>query len=304
ISIGMLLDISFVLTYPMTILLITMAVIVLKVISATVAAICVGVPLRTAFLVGIGLSQIGEFSFVLAKNGLNYHLADDYSYQLFLAVSLITMGLTPTLILYSSKIAELLLKLPFPSVLKTGLSVQALNEKVVYKNHTLIVGFGLSGRNLARASKEASLPYLILEMNAQTVKDEKRKGEPIQFGDATHISVLHHVNISEASVVAIVINDFSASCRIVELIRRINPNIYIIVRSRYSIQSDLLYKLGASDVVPDEIGTSIEIFTRVMTRFEVPASRIDEFIALAREGIHAPKDLRLKSAPVPVGEAS
>jgi CPA2 family monovalent cation:H+ antiporter-2 len=100
-------------------------------------------------------------------------------------------------------------------------------------------------------------------------------------------------------VVAIVINDFSASCRIVELIRRINPNIYIIVRSRYSVQSELLYKLGASDVIPDEVGTSIEIFTRVMNRFEVPASRIDEIIALAREGL---RDWQPKPKAAPVAE--
>ncbi len=286
ISIGMLLDMSFVLTYPVSILLITAFVIIVKTGAAAFASILVGVPLRTAILVGIGLSQIGEFSFVLAKNGLTYNLANEFSYQMFLAVSLITMGLTPTLIVYSSKIADLLIKLPLPSILKTGLSKQASEDKAVFKDHTIIVGFGLSGRNLARASKYANLPYLVLEMNAQTVRDEKRKGEPIQFGDATHSSVLHHVNISEASVVAVVINDFVASCRIVELIRRINPNIYIIVRTRYFNQSDLMYRLGASDVIPDEIGASIEVFTRVMNHFKVPSSRIDEIVAVAREGVY------------------
>lgn len=286
ISIGMLLDISFVMAYPLTIVLIALLVIALKSIGAVLASILVGVPLRTAFLVGIALSQIGEFSFVLAKNGLNYSLANDFQYQLFLAVSILTMGLTPTLILYSQRIAALFLRLPFPAVLKTGLTAQAVNEKVVYKDHTLIIGFGLNGRNLARAAKEASLPYLILEMNAQTVRDEKKKGEPIQFGDATHSSVLHHVNVSEANAVAVVINDFSAACRIVELIRRLNSNIYIIVRTRYFNQAELLYRLGASDVIPDEIGSSIEIFTRVMDRCKVPAARIEEIVASARAGIY------------------
>ena len=167
------------------------------------------------------------------------------------------------------------MELPLPMVLKTGFKSQSLSEKVTYKNHTLIIGFGLSGRNLARAAKEASIPYLVLEMNAQTVRDEKLKGEPIQFGDAMHESVLHHLNIVEASVVAIVINDFTASCRIVELVRRLNPQVYIIVRTRYFSQIDMMYNLGANDVIPDELGSSIEIFTRVMNLLQVPGDRIE-----------------------------
>ncbi len=192
------------------------------------------------------------------------------------------MGLTPTLIGYSSSIAELLLKLPLPSILKTGLRLQSFKEKFVYKNHTLIIGFGLTGKNLAKAAKAAGISYLVLEMNAQTVRDERRKGEPIQYGDATHESVLNHVNISEARIVTVVINDFTATCRIVELIRRVNPHVYIIVRTRYFNQVNMMYELGASDVIPDELGSSIEIFTRVMNLYQVPVDQIEEIATSTR----------------------
>lgn len=278
VSIGMLLDISFVLNQPLLIILITSGIILLKTLAGGLAAIFVGMPLRTAILAGISLSQIGEFSFVLAKNGSLYGLTDDYRYQLFLAVSLLTMGLTPSLINISGKIASFMLKLPFPLSIVAGLKPLTAKHKPTLKNHIIIIGFGFSGKNLALASKEANLPYIILEMNSETVKKEKQKGEPIHFGDATHEAVLRHVGIETASVAAIVINDFVASRRIVEKMREMNPKIYIIVRTRYFIEIQSMYQLGANDVIPDELGSSVEIFMRVLNLFQVPNDNIEKVV--------------------------
>lgn len=278
ISIGMLLNTSFVLAQPFTIVFIAAGILLIKTFAAGLATLILGMPIRTAILAGIALSQIGEFSFVLAKNGINYGLADDYRYQLFLAVSLLTMAVTPTLMNFSSPIADIFMKLPLPMMFKTGMKPQVHKVKEAHHNHVLIVGFGLVGRNLARAAKEADVSYVILEMNPETVKLEKKKGEPIHFGDATHATVLHHANIENARVAAIVINDFTASLRIVETIRRLNPNIYIMVRTRYVEQMKAMYQLGADDVVPDEFGSSIEIFTRVMSLYQITAQKMDKVV--------------------------
>lgn len=296
VSIGMLLDIGFVLAQPFLILCIATAIIVMKTATGGIAALVLGMPLRTAILAGISLSQIGEFSFVLAKNGADYGLSDDYRYQLFLAVSLLTMGLTPTLIAWSNRFADLVLKLPLPITLKTGLKPQHLSQKVHLKNHIIIIGFGLSGRNLALAAKEADLPYVILEMNPETVKQEKQKGEPIHFGDATHEAVLRHVDIEGAHVAAVVINDHVASRRIVELLRVMNPKIYIIVRTRYFEQIQSIYQLGANDVIPDELGSSVEIFTRVLNLFQIPNKQIEKVIEEIRINSYEKLKLLYKNA--------
>jgi CPA2 family monovalent cation:H+ antiporter-2 len=275
ISIGMLLDIEFVLAYPALILLLTVSVLSLKSFVGVIASLFVGVPLRTALLVGLCICQIGEFSFVLAKNGINYGLTDDFRYQMFLAVSLLSMGLTPTLIAKGSFIAGLILKLPFPEIIKTGFREEKIQGSL-HKNHLIIIGYGFLGHNLAKASREAKIPYAIVDMNAQAVREEKNKGEPIYFGDATHESVLNHLNLAEAKMVVIVINDFVASCRIVEAIRRLNPHIYCIVRTRYFSQTNMMYELGASDVIPDELGSSVEVAMRMMNRFEIPTQLIEE----------------------------
>jgi monovalent cation:H+ antiporter-2, CPA2 family len=282
VSIGMLLDISFVVAQPFLIIILAALVLVLKTGTAGIAALVLGLPLRTAILSGLALSQIGEFSFVLAKNSTEYGLMDSYGYQLFLAVSLLTMGLTPTLITSSHQIANLLLKLPLPFKLKAGFRPQEYQQKVHLKDHMIIIGYGLSGKNLALAAKGASIPYYILEMNPQTVKIEREKGEPIHFGDATHAAVLNHADVDGALAAAVVINDHVAAGNIVSLLRQISPKLYIIVRTRYFEQIHALYDVGANVVIPDELGSSIEIFTRVLNLYQVPGNHIEQVVQQVR----------------------
>lgn len=297
VSIGMLLDMSFVMAQPILILLLTAGILLMKTITGSIAGLLVGMPLRTALLAGLALSQIGEFSFVLAKNGANFGLADHYGYQLFLAVSLLTMGLTPTLVTYSNKIANLVLKLPLPMFLKTGLRPEEYVQKISFKDHIIIIGYGLSGKNLALAAREAKIPYVIIEMNPDTVKQEKQKGESIYFGDATHETVLKHAFAENASVAAIVINDFVASRRIVELLREMNPKLYIVVRTHYFEQTHMMYQLGANEVIPDELGSSVEIFTRVLNLFQVPGEQIVNVVRTIRNSTYQKLNVLYRNGP-------
>lgn len=278
ISVGMLLDLQFVLQQPILILLLAVAILFIKTITGSLATIGLGLPIRTAVLVGIGISQIGEFSFVLAKVGSSFNLISEYYYQLFLSVSLFTLAISPLFTKVSSDIGNFISKLPLPNKLKTGLKPQFQEKVEKLQNHIIIIGFGVSGRNLARSSKLANIPYTILEMNPDTVTEQKKLGEPIHFGDALHPTVLEHVNIHEAKAVAILINDPLAARRIVKIVREINPAIYIIVRARYIQEMPLLSKLGADDIIPDEFGTSIEVFSRVLKQYYVPQNEIDQFI--------------------------
>ncbi|MBA3816555.1 MAG: cation:proton antiporter, partial [Parachlamydiaceae bacterium] len=270
VSMGMLLDISFVAHQPIYIALITILVVILKAVMAGSGAIVLGMPLRSAILAGVAVSQVGEFSFVLALSGMHAGLASEYYYQLFLAVSLLTMSITPLLISLSNRLAQTVDQLPLPQKIKTGYNFfpeEAGNHQK--KDHIVIIGFGLRGKHLARAAKEAAIPYEILEMNTDTVKMEKSRGEPIHYGDASHRSVLSHCGIKTARVLAVVINDPVASLRIVQIAKDLNPNIYVITRTRYFQEVPPMFQAGASDVIPDEFGSSLEIFSRVLEKCEV-----------------------------------
>ena len=98
------------------------------------------------------------------------------------------------------------------------------------KDHVIIAGFGVNGRNVARALA-ANIPYLVLEMNPETVRVERGKGTPIAYGDAAHEAVLRHAHIEAARVVVVAISDAAATRRVVELARRLNPGVYLIART-------------------------------------------------------------------------
>ncbi len=282
VSIGMLLDVNFVASQPLLLGGAALGIILMKTLTGVATGAIIGMPLRTAILGGLALSQIGEFSFVLAKSGITYGMGTEYYYQFFLAVALFTMAFAPLVINLSPKISQWLLKLPIPATIKTGLRPLEEVKEDAKSEHVIIVGFGVRGRNLTQSLKEAKIPYSILELNPDTVRKERQKGEPIYFGDATHPHVLNYVNISRAAGVAVLINDPLASYRVVETVRKMNPNVYIVVRVRYLQELENMYKLGADDVVPDEFGTSIEILNLVLRKCSIPVPSIEKIMASMR----------------------
>ncbi|MGB2697924.1 MAG: cation:proton antiporter [Candidatus Zixiibacteriota bacterium] len=278
ISIGMLLDVGFLFQHPGLIVLIALGVLALKTFIAGFAATLLGFPFRTVVLVGLALSQVGEFSFILSKTGIEFGLLAGDTYQMFLAVSVLTMALTPVIIAFAPRTADFVLQLPMPARLRTGFSPVQEVKLPRKKDHLVIIGFGFNGRNLARAAKVRGIPYSIIEMNPETVREEKIKGEPIHYGDATHKAVLGRADIKDARVAVVAISDPAATRRIVELVRKVNPGIYVIVRTRFIQEVKSLRRLGADEVIPEEFETSVEIFARVLEKYLVPRDEIDKYI--------------------------
>ncbi len=282
ISIGMLLDVGYLVEKPLTIALATLGVLAAKALVAAGAALALGFPLRTVILVGLTLSQVGEFSFVLSKTGLLHGLFSGQQYQLFLTVAVLTMAVTPFIMALAPRVAEAALWLPLPDRLKTGSFLPPAPKVAPPQDHLIIVGYGVTGRNVSRAARSAGIPYVIIEMNPETVRLERARGEAIYFGDATSPEILEHANLREARIVVVAINDPAATRRISELARKLNPRVHIIVRTRYLTELESLYSLGADEVVPEEFETSVEIFTRVLRRYLVPKGDIERFIQEVR----------------------
>jgi len=286
VSIGMLLDVGFLFQRPGLIAVIALCILTLKAIIVGFATVLLGFPLRTTILVGLALSQIGEFSFILSKTGIEYGLLAGNPYQLFLAVSVLTMAATPFIIALAPHVADLALRAPLPRRLKAGLyfapSITSTETKIHQKDHLIIVGFGLNGRNVARSAKAVGIPYVIIEMNPETVRIEKLKGEPIYYGDAIQEAVLEHARIKKARVLVVVISDATATRRIIEIARRLNPTLYIIARTRFLQEMKHLYELGANEVIPEEFETSVEIFTRVLGKYLIPRDEIEKFTTEVR----------------------
>ena len=282
VSIGMLLDVNFLFRQPGLILLIAMAVFAVKSAIAAFAVILLGRPLRTAILVGLALGQVGEFSFILSRTGVEHGLLTGNIYQTFLAFSILTMAATPFAIMLAPRVADLILRLPMPNKLKTGFHPVPAPSVEAKKDHLVIIGFGVNGRNVARAAQRSGILYVVIEANPDTVRNELAKGKPISYGDATQEAVLQHANIKDARVVVVAINDPASTRRIVEIIRRLSPKVHLIVRSRYIQEMKPLHELGANEVIPEEFETSIEIFTRVLAKYLIPRDQIEALVAEIR----------------------
>ncbi len=282
VSIGMMLDVGFLFQQPGFIVLIALSVLVLKAIIAGFVTILLGFPLRTGILVGLALGQIGEFSFILSRAGVEHGLLAGNIYQMFLAVSILSMAMTPFIITLAPRIADIILRLPLPKRLISGFYPVTETKAVDRKDHLIIIGFGVNGRNIARAARVAGIPYAIIEMNPETVRSEQAKGEPIYYGDASQQAVLQHANIKGARIVVVAINDPTATRKITEIIRRLNPSVHLIVRTRYLYEMKPLYELGANEVIPEEFETSVEIFTRVLTKYLISRDEIERLVAEVR----------------------
>ncbi|MBW1642795.1 MAG: NAD-binding protein, partial [Deltaproteobacteria bacterium] len=261
------------------------------------AAIVLGFPLRTSILVGLALGQVGEFSFILSRTGVEHNLLGGDFYQIFLAFSVLTMAATPFIINLAPRIADTVLKIPLPKKLKNGFSPVPEIKISNQKDYLLIVGYGVTGRNVAHAARMANIPYIIIEMNPETVRSEQAKGETIYYGDASQEAVLQHVNIKNSKVAVVAINDPPATRRITETIRRFNPKVHLIVRTHYLKEMKQLHELGADNIIPEEFETSVEIFTRVLKKYLVPRDEIEKFIVKVRaEGYEMFRSLSQESA--------
>jgi len=282
VSVGMLLDVGFLVERFPTVLTIVLIILTLKTITAGFTTVLLGFPLRTALLVGLTLAQVGEFSFILARSGLKEGFLAGEVYQLFLAVSVLTMAVTPFISSVAPYVTDSVMRLPIPSRLKSGLYPLKREKRASKNDHLVIIGFGVNGRNLSRAATVAGIPYVIVEMNPETVREERKGGKPIFYGDATQETVLHHACVEAARVVVVAISDAAATRRIIEIVRRLNPKVQVIARTRFLKEVKPLYDLGANEVVPEEFETSVEIFTRVLRKYLIPIDEIEKLISEVR----------------------
>ncbi|HXV83699.1 MAG TPA: cation:proton antiporter, partial [Candidatus Binatia bacterium] len=170
--------------------------------------------IRLGVVLGLGLAQIGEFSFVLAKAGIDYKLLSPADGQMFLAASILSMVATPFLIQWAHGWA-----FGFEGLLKNvGLSHPtsgAASEPKAGEGHVIIVGYGLNGQNLARVLREVGIPYRVLEMDPDLVRSAKSAREPIFFGDGTRPEILAQAGIDNARVLVIAISDPAGTARLV-----------------------------------------------------------------------------------------
>ncbi|WP_421774867.1 cation:proton antiporter [Gracilimonas sp.] len=282
VSVGMLLDLQFVIENPLLLLGVAAGVLLLKFILSSVSLLTLGYPVRVAAATGIVLAQIGEFSFVLERAGRVTGLTPggfgEVGSQTFIAVSVLLMLLTPLFLHISPNIGNLLAKTPLKHIGQKRKEAEKDDSHTDLEDHVIIVGYGPAGRNLARVLRESGIPYIVIEMNPESVNEMHENDIPAIYGDASRTHILEHAQISKAKLCVIAINDPAISPRIIKLANYINPTIQVIVRTRYLSEADFLEKAGADIVVPEEMETTVRLFSNVLKAYMIPDEEIEQHI--------------------------
>lgn len=285
VSVGMLLDLNFFIGNIAIVLLIVLVVFIIKSSIASIAIAILKYPTKTVLLTGLSLFQVGEFAFILSKVGVEYNLLSAQTNQYFLSVSIVSMLLTPFIIIVSERIANRFIgvskKLGFKRISNLENAPDIINTHEL-ENHLVIIGYGMNGSNLAKAAVSSNIPYIVIEMNAETVKREREKGLRIIFGDATHYHILETVHLSKARAAVIAISDNHGTKAIITNIRSHSDSLYLVVRTRYVKETSELFALGADEVIPEEFETSVQIFTHVLQNFLVPEDNIEQIVETIR----------------------
>jgi CPA2 family monovalent cation:H+ antiporter-2 len=285
VTIGMLVDFEYLRHHALVVGAGVAAVLGGKTVLAGVGPALAGYAGRVALLAGLAVAQIGEFSFVLAREGRGAGLLGTEAYQAFLAVAVFTMLVTPFVLaagpVLVDRLSGMVGLLPGRATLAETGQVEPLSD------HVIIVGYGLNGQNLATALRSIHVPHLVVDVNAANVRQARARGEAAFYGDATREEILRTLGVERARLLVIAISDPEATRRVVRVARGLNAALHIIARTRYVVEIPELTRLGANAVIPEEFETSIEIFARVLGHYGVPRAEIERLVTDVRSEHYA-----------------
>jgi CPA2 family monovalent cation:H+ antiporter-2 len=289
VSLGMLFDSSVVASQPLLTGLLLCGFIAGKGAIATIAATAMRFPPRVAWLAGVGLAQFGEFGFVLAKLGLDVGVVTEEAMSPLLAAGIASMFLTPVLVRAAPHFSagERLLA-PLARMLGArGINEATQAEEHVMSGHVVVIGYGVAGRLIGKALDSSSVAWTALEINSDSVRQARERGEPVFYADASSREALAHAHVAEARAVVVTMNDRGALARTVDSLRTMAPGVPVLVRTHFLADREALEHNGASDVIIEEVEAGLEMLARVLRRMNVPRNLIESRMVEARESTAA-----------------
>jgi CPA2 family monovalent cation:H+ antiporter-2 len=291
ISVGMLIDLRFAWRHAGILAAIVAAILLVKMVAAGGSVWALGYPLRMGALVALALAQVGEFSFVLLREGSRVQMIPHDRYQMYLSAAVLTMIITPALIAAGPRVSHWLGARGEPR--HSRLELDRGTEKL--EDHVIICGYGLSGQRLAHLLRTNELPYVVVEMNPRLVRSARAKGEPIYFGDVSNPEILKRAGALHARAVVFAISDPAILPRAISQARLLNPELHIVARIKRLADARELRHAGATDVIAEELEAWMEIAVRILRLYGMPREAVAEQMGRLREGDYE----MLRILPIP-----
>lgn len=286
VSVGMLIDPLFIWENLGVVLLVSAAIVVGKFLILVAILRLFAYARRTILLAAAGLAQIGEFSFILAQQGLQIGVLDTYIYGLTLSGALLSILATPFLMRIAEQLTVGLNRwVPLrparpeaePAQLPGGL-----------RDHVVICGYGRVAQHLVEAMQELDHPYVVIEQDWTRVQQARARGAPVIFGDATMPAVLAGAQLDRARVVAVTVPDAAAQRLIVQNIHDQYPFVPIITRAQLAEDLPRLYNDGANMVILPSFEGGLEILRQTLLRLGVTAEAIQSYTDVVHSERYAP----------------
>ena len=265
ISLGMLVDWQIFVDQPVMAGLIVVGLVLGKAVIASLAALAMRNPASVAWRSGIYLAQFGEFGYVVLVIGAAEGIVTPEELRLVVTTGVFSIVLSRVLMHWTGGLhaGEALLR-PLERLLRARGMDEPTPQDAFLTDHVVIAGYGVAGRLLARTLAQARIPYVILELNAESVRQGRDEHAHVYYGDVTSAEALAHARLGHASVLVLLINDPPAARRAIVAARDEWPNVPILVRTRYVAERDDLLALGASHVVCEELEGGTEMSARVL----------------------------------------
>jgi CPA2 family monovalent cation:H+ antiporter-2 len=281
ISIGMLLDWRLVLQNWGLVLLLVLIPPVLKVVLITALARGLGSSTGVALRAGLYLGQAGEFGFVLLTLAEGNSLVPAALLNPILAAMVMSMVLTPFIVMYSNQIV---MRLVSTEWLQQSLQMTTIARKSISVNrHVIICGFGRCGQNLARMLEAEGIPYLALDLDPDRVRQTAAAGHSVVFGDSGRLQALMAAGLARASAVVVTYLDEAAAFKVLACTQSHAPQVPVIVRTQDDHSLEKLQAAGATEVVPEAIEGSLMLASHALALVGVPMRRVIRIVQDQRD---------------------
>jgi CPA2 family monovalent cation:H+ antiporter-2 len=288
----MLFDLNSLIESPLFVIA-TLAIILLgKPLVAFLVVALMRYPLRIALSVALILSQIGEFSFILATVGADMGILPANAQNILVAAAIISITLNPLLYRAGGKIERWLDRCT------PGLTnciharcapAPATNEQVNKQSgqtHVIVVGYGHVGQTVVRLLMENDICPTIVELNVQTVQSLRTQGYRTVYGDAARINTLFEAKIKNAHALVISVSNVKGENEIVRQARELNPNLRIIARTTYLSNRQNLAAAGADIIFSDEGEVALSVTEMILKQFGATPDQINRERQRVHEGFY------------------
>ena len=279
VSLGMLASPRFIVDNWSMVTMVALIIVLGKFITCFLIARFFGYSFKTALFVGAGLTQIGEFSFVLGQAGLETGVISGNLYSLILSSAILTILFTPV----AFKLAELTYSWLSSSrrlapLMRIGSDKALIDVKKRLSNHVVICGHGRTGSNLASILQRYHIPYIVVDLNPQIISELRAQGVPCIYGDAGNAQILSMAHISKARVLALTCPDPLAEITATTYAREVNPDIDVIARLPEESVAERLQKLGVSEIVDPAFEASLEFVRHTLGYYRVDIPEIEGIV--------------------------